>query len=340
MLLTLVHLITGQPGKKIPAASPALGWIVIFLLALGFGLSKTDIYGDKWVYLEQFKTVSLDTLATAKDKGWAYYTYLIRQITSNSNFYFILTAAIYLLGYGIFARRFFFREFQWYFLIAAFLSFAFDAYAVNTIRGGVAMSLFLVGISYYKRRVYSLLFLILAILFHKSMLLPVGAFVLTKFYNKPRAFLYFWVGCLFLSFINIGFVSALLTNFLASENDSYLVYLEGGTTNTERYQSGFRVDFIIYSFVPIFIAGFYVFKLKMNNLFYNRILNTYLFANAIWLLIIRMAFTDRVAFLSWFLIPFLLLFPLLKYQLPIKQKKWVFYTLLGIFSFTSFMYFK
>jgi len=97
---------------------------------------------------------------------------------------------------------------------------------------------------------------------------------------------------------------------------------------------------VIYSVIPILVGYYYLFKIKVVDVFYHRIFNMYLFANAIWLLVISMAFTDRMAYLSWFLVPFLLLYPLLKYALPINQKKWVFIILLGIFGFTSFMYFK
>ena len=39
-------------------------------------------------------------------------------------------------------------------------------------------------------------------------------------------------------------------------------------------------------------------------------LSLYILVNAFWLLVIRIPYTDRFAYLSWFLIPFILIYPL------------------------------
>ena len=58
-----------------------------------------------------------------------------------------------------------------------------------------------------------------------------------------------------------------------------------------------------------------------------------------WLLVIRIAFSDRVAYLSWFMIPFIVLYPVLNYPLRFKHPQtivlYIMYTLIGVNIFLS-----
>lgn len=338
IFLSLIYLLTGKSKYKIPPASYPLIVVLGFIVAVKFAIYPILIYDDKYSYQTTFESLSILNLWVSKDIGFSLYTYVIKQIANDSTFYFIVTAFLYLIGYFVFARRFFEKRYVLFFLLACFVSFGFSTYGVNTIRGGLALSLLLIGISCHKRTAWFLIFSFVAILFHKSMLLPFVAFYLTRFVNTTKIYVYFWLTCLLISFLNVSLITNFIQSIIGESDERFSTYWSDDTL--ERYAAGFRVDFVIYSVIPMFVGRFYLFKLKVIDVFYQRLFNTYLFANAIWLLVIRMAFTDRMAYLSWFLIPFILLYPLLKYPLPINQKKWVFVILLGIFAFNSFMYFK
>ena len=43
--------------------------------------------------------------------------------------------------------------------------------------------------------------------------------------------------------------------------------------------------------------------------FYARLVNTYLLTNALWILVIHASFSNRFAYLSWFMMPWVLLYP-------------------------------
>ena len=338
IFLSLIYLLTGKSNYKIPPASYPLIVVLGILVAIKFAMDPIVIDGDRFNYKIEFENLSFLNLWDGKDLGFSLYTYLIKQITDDVGFYFIITAFLYLLGYFVFARSFFEKRYVLFFLLCCFASFGFSSYGVNTIRGGLALSLLLIGISFHKKMIWFFVFSIVAILCHKSMLLPFVAFYVTRYNNTTKFYLYFWFLCFLISFLNVSFITNFIQAILGESDDRYSSYMSEETL--ERYKAGFRLDFIIYSALPILVGRFYLFKLKLEDVFYQRLFNTYLFANAIWLLVIRMAFTDRMAYLSWFLIPFILLYPLLKYPLPINQKKGVIIILLGIFGFTSFMYFK
>lgn len=330
-------MLTGKSKYKIP---PASFLVIVFLgliIAVKFAL-YADIGSDKLNYQTKFENISILNLWEAQDVGFTVYSFVIKQIADHATFYFTITAFLYIFGYFVFARSFFEKPYILFFLLACFVSFGFSAYAVNTIRGGLALSLLLIGISYHKKMVWFIVFSLAAILCHKSMLLPFTAFYLTRLSNNTKIYFYFWLLCLVISFFNVSFITNFVHSVIGESDERFSTYISDATL--ERYAAGFRVDFVIYSAIPILVGRYYIFKLKLVDVIYQRLFNTYLFANAIWLLVIRMAFTDRMAYLSWFLIPFILLYPLLKYQFPINQKKWVFIILLGIFAFNSFMYFK
>lgn len=309
--------------------------VVVFFKVATFPVLE---YGDKEVYQDIFDNISLISIWQSKDIGFSYFSYLIKFFIDDSNVYFFILAFIYVFGYFILANRFIKKEYIGYFIIASFLSFGFAAYGVNTIRAGVALSVFLMALANYNSRIKFFSISLISVLIHKSLLLPFMAFYITKYITKTKFYYYFWVLCLLISAVNIPFVSGFVESLIGQSDDRFMGYLADETL--ERYNVGFRIDFILYSVIPILIGRMYVLKYYFQDIWYKRIFHTYLLTNAVWLLVIRMAFTDRMAYLSWFLIPILLLYPLFNYEMPINKKKWLFLILLGIHAFTSFMYFK
>lgn len=334
---TLVYTGLSDSEYKIPPVS------VVFILLIGIfvvvfiGGYPISLYDDKYNYAHFFQNLNDEKINKSKDIGWAYYNLFLRQVTSSANAFFYLTAIVYVLGYYIFASRFLSAKFVFYFLLAVFSSFGFFAYGVNTLRAGFALSLLLIAFSNYKKTTLFVLFALFSVLCHKSMAIPLAAFVVTRFYNRSQWFLYIWAFALVISAINIGAVSAFIQSNIGGFDDRGIGYLDG---DASRYKAGFRMDFIVYSLIPILVGYYYIFKLKVEDDMYIRLFNTYIFSNSIWLLVIRMNFTDRMAYLSWFLIPFILLYPLLKYKLPINQRKYLTITIAGILVFTAFMHFK
>lgn len=315
-------------------ATLLIGVIVVFKL----GTFPIIEYDDKSNYSRTFENLTLLNIWDVKDIGFAFYSLAIKILVDNSAIYFIVTAFIYVLGYFIFARSLFNKLHLSYFLLACFFSFGFASYGVNIIRGGLALSFLLMSFSFYKKTKWYVLFSITAILCHKSMLLPFLGFYVTRFYNNTKFYFYFWTFCLVVSLLNINLITSFVGGIIGDTDERFLGYLTEKAKG--RYNAGFRIDFLIYSIIPILVGWYYIVKLKIKDVFYLKMFNTYLVSNAIWLLVIRMAFTDRMAYLSWFILPFILLYPHLKYELHVNQKKWVFIILLGIFSFTTFMYFK
>ena len=105
-------------------------------------------------------------------------------------------------------------------------------------------------------------------------------------------------------------------------------------------QTGFRWDFLLYSSMPIIMGWYIIFKRRIKVDFnYILLLGVYIYSNAFWVMVIRASFSNRFAYLSWFIYPLVLAYPLLKF--PIWKKKQGLRTgliLLAHFGFTFVMW--
>jgi len=104
-------------------------------------------------------------------------------------------------------------------------------------------------------------------------------------------------------------------------------------------ENRFRWDFLLYSSMPIILGAYTLFIRKVYNNTYLILLGTYIYANAFWILVIRDIFSNRFAYLSWFLYPIVLAYPL--FNLPVFEKNhsqktaWI---LMGHLGFTVIMW--
>lgn len=110
-------------------------------------------------------------------------------------------------------------------------------------------------------------------------------------------------------------------------------------TNTENAVSGFRPDFIIYSAIPIFLGEYLVRKLQIDSEEYDFLWKVYVATNAVFLLCTYASYINRIAYLSWLMYPFVLVYPFLNEDLGEKQYSYLKYVVYGHLGFTLFMSF-
>ena len=99
---------------------------------------------------------------------------------------------------------------------------------------------------------------------------------------------------------------------------------------------GFRWDFLVYSASAVYAAWFFIYKKKFNDLLYSQFVNIYLTANAFWILVIRANFSNRFAYLSWFMMGLIIIYPLLKVKFYNNQNQ-VIGLILLVYCFFSFL---
>lgn len=309
--------------------TPALLLYALLVIFIG-SFPYKGLGGDREIYAQGF--LHATEWKASHDVLFMAYNYFCRKIME-LDMWFFLTGFLYVLGIYQLSRKK--CKVESTALFVGYITFLFfSGYAVNTMRAGLAASLLLYALVWRdsnKPIYFSLLFCATQI--HSSMWLPVIALVLSLYYKNTKVYFYFWLLCIPLSYLAGSYfqqlAQPLVTDFTQRNIKGYLIEKD------KMYKSGFRFDFIIYSLIPALLAYYYIYKKKVRDSFYTNIINAYLIANGIWILVIRANFSDRFGYLSWVFIPLLLLYPALNYKIWSKQQQkigWIIF-LQALFTF-------
>ncbi len=193
-------------------------------------------------------------------------------------------------------------------------AFSFYTYGTNGIRNGLACSIVLLAISYMigvnRNLILALVLSACAFAIHKTTILPtISLFVSVYMIKQFKWIATFWILSIIISFAAGGAI----TSFFASFGfDDRVSYLTASNTVGKFNRAGFRWDFLIYSMMPILLGYYVVIKRGIRNKYYEILLNTYTLSNAFWVMVIRANYSNRFAYLSWFMYPLVLVYPLLK----------------------------
>jgi hypothetical protein len=253
-------------------------------------------------------------------------------------FFFLLCTALYIIPIVLAFSRI---HKSWAFAVFLVILGGFQTYPyiVNGIRNGIATSLLLLAFSFSNRKLIMVLIIAIAFGMHKSSLIPIIGFILACFYSRPMAYGFMWLGAFIISAIGGAGLTQTLGSLISfGEDERFSTY-----TQIELFsmgKAGFRLDFIAYSIVPIMISYYLASAETKKDSFYQRILCTYLFANALWLLVIYSEFSNRFAYLSWFILPWVIIYPFLPQKNSLAQtpSKYLGPAILAHFSFTFYMY--
>ena len=250
------------------------------------------------------------------DPFFRYIELLCAKFTDVTGWY-IVVAIFYIGGMGYVS----FTLFPKHSIIAIIffiLSFSFMGFGGNGIRNGMATSIALVGLAIISKYtdigkwIYLVVgfgILILAYYTHRSLSLVLITSVVALFVSKNvKINLLIWFICVAISAI-YGDYLAKFMSYLSG--DERMIYYGNDEINSSLFSRiGYRWDFILYSSLPIILAFWTVFFGKSNDNRYNFLINTYILANAAWVLVNQIAYSNRFAYLSWFMMPIVLAYPL------------------------------
>lgn len=315
------------------------GYALVTFLVLYMGQRPIHItFGDTVNYNVAYKAYQFgaEIPENEADYGWHLFMKLSSQIISIHTF-FTICAFVYI--YPLFKiSKFFFKEYWYYAFIMFVVSYSFWTYGVNGMRNGAATSLFLWGVSCHRNKVLMGVLFLCAIFFHKTLFLPILAFLLTYLYNDPKFYFKGWLLCIPLSlalgslwitlFASIGFADDRLAGYLTSQA------AEGTFSRT-----GFRWDFLFHSAFAVFAGWYFVLKRGFEDKMYFQLLNTYLICNGFWILVINANYSNRFAYLSWFMMGIIIIYPMLKKQFFEDQYFMIAKVMLVYFMFTYSMYY-
>lgn len=258
----------------------------------------------------------------------------------NVRWFFFLCALIYTVPCYLFSKKY--AGSYWYFMFFMFIgSFSFWAYGTNGIRNGLGTSMFILALCFYNKKIIMYALMALSFGIHSSSIIPIAAFLTSGVYKNPKSYLYIWLAAIPLSLIGGSFWEGFFGGLGFGDDTRAEDYLTKGNMNNDQFAyTGFRWDFLFYSSFAVFAGWYYIFKKKVTDQFYVHLWGTYIIANAFWILVIRANFSNRFAYLSWFLMAPVIAYPLLRYKLFSNQYRVVGVVIAIYYLFTYLMFLK
>lgn len=322
--------------------------IVLFLIfyILFFGLRPisgryfcdTQNYANRYELMQNYDVFSSDgTNEATKDVLFYNFMYISAHVM-DVHLFFLICMFLYIVPMYLGCKKLDARH-SGIFMLFCIGSFEFYAYSVNGVRNGISCSMAILALAFLCKgeKLWAATFSLVAMGIHKSAALPIFAMLFTYFVRKPKYMFITWLGAIVTSLAIGGYIDNLLS--LISYDERLANNLQNDDSDGVIMEHSFRWDFLLYSSMPILLGWYTVFKRKLYDKPFLLLLGTYIYANAFWVLAIRAIFSNRIAYLSWFLYPIVLAYPLLNF--PVFKKNhsqktaWI---LLGHFGFTTVLW--
>lgn len=325
-------------------------WIPLFIFCALFvwivGNRPTiAVFGDTYLYAHQFGLAKNGIWNTPESQqgDWLFNLLMIFcSQTMDYHGFFVIIEAGYIF-FALWGITRIFRNNTYGAMLFFFGAFSFFTYGVNGIRNGLATSIVILAFSFLmadkpSEKIIGLIWCFVAISIHKSTLLPCACMLGAIFIRNPKFAIGLWGISVFLYVIAGNSIG----DFFASLgfDDRMTNYMENAEVYAEKYKSGFRIDFLIYSALPIWLGYEVLIKRKIQSKYFPILFNTYIFANAFWVMVMGVSFSNRFAYLSWFLYPLVLSYPCLKLNVWGNRQGKVAASIMGAhLGFTLFMEF-
>lgn len=218
-------------------------------------------------------------------------------------------------------------------------SLMFFPFAVNGLRNGLACHLVLLGAAWLfeDKWVPSGLSLLIALGVHRSVLLPIAALLVARFlFRTVRYAIVVWITAIVVSLVAGDVFSEIFAGLGFDDRMSQYATI---SDMSEFSKDGFRWDFLLYSLGPIVMAWYVCIWKGLQDNWYNAICTVYCLCNAFWVLVIRSAFSNRFAYLSWFLYPIVIAYPLVNMPIREDHDRFTGWILIAYAAFSVFMWF-
>jgi EpsG family len=295
-----------------------LAYIVLTVAGLYFiGMRGVDIGSDTPAYYLYFDFVKYgDSFEGAEriEIGFYWLTKIISYFTDSKNVYLSTIFLIQFIGItsALYKKSEIFRPYLLATLI--WLSYPFFySITFNVVRQGLAFVFVIYAIdAKLQNKKYSpYILLLLGTLFHYATLFYIICFIALELKPKFLTLLWFWFFAVVLAFLGWmeGIIYSLL-RLVIGNNPYFSGYLDS-SINAD-YMTGFRIDFVIFSALPIayyFLIKKYISENVDGNPF---VFTLYLAMNIIYLCFASFPYSDRFALASWLLIPLMIDFSFLR----------------------------
>jgi len=284
----------------------AIAWGIIIILYIGLRPLSGHYFVDMIMYNHLWNMFKVNEVIELFDFRSEWFFRLILSIcksTVPSATFWFLVIEVFYVGSQIWACKKLLFENVWMAMLFVCFSSPFFTYGTNGVRNGMGCAMMMLALAFFcdrNRRGYTIgtFIFILAMGCHRTVMLPMAALMGSLFVVKDtKSAIKIWILCIFLSAVGGTFFQNIILGMGLDERmDRY-----GANDNMDQFSHvGFRWDFLLYSSLPILLC-WQVVRKKIYDATFTLIANTYILSNAVWVLVCRVAYSNRFAYLSWFL---------------------------------------
>lgn len=328
-----------------------------------FGDTVNYAWGYKLANGSAFFKIDFD-----KEWLWDFIMLTCKQSGFTVNMWFFIIEIGY-LGFVFLGLRKLLHENPWMamlFFLSAFSTFTFGT---NGIRNGLACSMVVFAFAIAANKgvgqlIQAGIVLVLAFGIHRSTALPIIAFFVASYLIKsPKFAIGFWVASIGLSLVLGGFFTKFFMGL--GFDDRMTSYATSMEQNKDQFsQTGFRWDFLLYSAMPVWLTWYICKKVDEERALYGEtqeeietgvpgagriadahsmrvfyiLSTTYMLANSFWVMVNKAAFSNRFAYLSWFMYPVVIAYAVIRLHIWEDQDKKAGLILVAHAGFTILMY--
>lgn len=296
---------------------------IISIIIFYISLILQPVVGDSYRYSKGFEylgSMSLSQLFSipptkpygTSEYGFRLLNWIFWHIYDNYKFFM---TGLFIIFLSIFYRaiKLLYKGYEKYYILFSFILYPyFIAFLTSGKRQGLALALMLLAISYFmnekNRSGYLALLSIPLIHYGSTVVIPfLLLFIYLKRVAKDKILI---VASLIYSISLIMSITELnntfldFSSYLNSDGGSYNIYFNKEFASKIHYKTGFRIDFTLFSFLPIILFIFFKNYIDKEKLIKVKILLAlYLLLNSIYQFMSMVAFSDRFAAFSWFILP-------------------------------------
>jgi len=290
--------------------------LAVFLLGILFADGTFGADSDKLAYTVYFDAISghlgIPEGFERMEPGFHALTWLMASLTNSTFTYFWVIFVIQFIGLTcrigkrspLFSDRFY--------LALLWLAFPFFySLSLNVLRQGIALVfvLYALDAEITNRRLRSLVMLFGGIAFHASSVIYLPVILALRWrLTSLRCLLAIWFVCVACSAVGlpqqiINTLESLIPASIQAQYPYYFSYLTGQLA--QDYDTGFKLRFLLFSSLPL--AGFLAVRWLgfRPGKDFHYVLRVYLAVNALFFFFGYIPFSDRIALLSWQLMPIL-----------------------------------
>ena len=340
-------LVQQQTKFVVPTYILGIIIIVFFGVRTYFNAYVVDTFMYDWTWQHIVTEQDVESFVNPNEKLFGYIQLILFNLGFHKFEHFLTFVALIYVGGYLFACQRLMKRNIWIAFIFCISSFSFYSYGVNGIRNGMACSIVLMAIILISgskiEKLVAIALMFAAFNIHRSTLLPsVSAIVSLLFLKEPKYAIGFWFASIIVSFIGGNAMTQFFVDLGFDDRMESYSRLDdfGNLKESVNVKAGFRIDFILYSIMPIIMAWYVTVKRNFKDKMYRIIACTYILANSFWIMVIRSNQSNRFAYLSWFLYPIVIAYPLLRMNLfEDNQDRKLALILLAYAGFTIFMEF-